>query len=112
LERALRDSAVAVAWLRFPQIPSSRAFGRDAAASPADYLSRVPADRARWKTIALEPRPYPGHIRDWRPPPPLLSDSQVGVGAFGLLAVALAAPPAWWLARRRRARQRLAGRQG
>jgi len=112
LERALRDSAVAVAWLRFPQIPSSRAFGRDAAASPADYLSRVPADRARWKTIALEPRPYPGHIRDWRPPPPLLSDSQVGVVAFGLLAVALAAPPAWWLARRRRARQRLAGRQG
>lgn len=112
LEHALRGSAVAVAWLRFPQIPSSRAFGRDAAASPKDYLSRVPADRARWKTIPLEPRPYPGHIRDWRPPPPLLSDSQVGVVAFGLLAVALAAPPAWWLARRRRARQRLAGRRG
>jgi hypothetical protein len=109
LERALRDSAVAVAWLRFPQIPSSRAFGRDAAASPADYLSRAPADRAQWKTIALEPRPYPDHIRDWRPPAPLLSDAQVGVAAFGLLGVALAAPPAWWMVRRRRARRRLAG---
>jgi hypothetical protein len=109
LERALTDSARAVAWLRFPQIPSSRAFGRDAAASPKDYLSRVPSDRSKWNTIPLEPRPYPDHIRDWRPPPPMLSDEQVGVVAFGMLLIALAMPPAWWIARRRRTRQRLAG---
>ena len=110
-ETRLRDSAVAVAWLRFPQIPSSRAWGRDPAVSPQDYLSRVPSDRSQWNTITLEPRALPGEPRDWRPPAPLLSDTQVGVAGFGLLAGLLALPPlAWWAWRRRRVRRLRGGR--
>jgi hypothetical protein len=59
LEREIKEDLVAVLWVRIPQIPSSRAFGRDPAGGVVDYFTRVPMDRSKWKTVPSYPRPFP-----------------------------------------------------
>ncbi|GEM_PF-1078370 len=58
-EQMLRDDVEAVLFFRIPQIPSSRAFGRDPVASLEEYRRRVPADRSRWNVVPVRPRPLP-----------------------------------------------------
>lgn len=58
-EQALAEDLLAVVWVRLPQIPSSREFGRDAAGGVIDYFHRAPLDRSQWKTVPTVPRPYP-----------------------------------------------------
>ncbi|WP_232417993.1 hypothetical protein [Methyloversatilis thermotolerans] len=64
LERTLADDVEAVIFVRVPQIPSSRAFGREPVASYDEYMARVPADRSRWIVRPAPPRPFPDELRD------------------------------------------------
>ncbi len=59
LEKEIKDDLLAVVWVRVPQIPSSRAYGRDPAGSVTDYFMRVPMDRSKWKTVPTVPRAFP-----------------------------------------------------
>jgi hypothetical protein len=63
-ERALRDDAVAVLFIRIPQIPSSRAFGTYPIVSFDEYRNRVPADRSKWKIVPVEARPFPEKLKE------------------------------------------------
>jgi hypothetical protein len=58
-EQALAEDLLAVVFVRLPQIPSSRKFGRDAAGGVVDYFSRVPLDHSKWQTVPSVPRPFP-----------------------------------------------------
>ncbi|HAH08210.1 MAG TPA: hypothetical protein DCM05_17075 [Elusimicrobia bacterium] len=58
-EKSVSEDVVALLWVRVPQIPSSRKFGRDPAGGVADYFTRVPLDRSQWQTVPTQPRPYP-----------------------------------------------------
>lgn len=58
-EKTLQEDLEAVYWVRLPQIPSSRALGRDPASGFLDYFGRVPLDRSKWQTVPSEPRPFP-----------------------------------------------------
>lgn len=59
LEKAIQEDLEAVYWVRMPQIPSSRATGRDPAGGFLDYFGRVPLDRSKWQTVPTQPRPFP-----------------------------------------------------
>lgn len=59
LERRIQEDLIAVLFVRLPQIPSSRKFGRDPAGSVTDYFLRVPADHSKWQTVPTSPRPFP-----------------------------------------------------
>jgi len=63
-ERALRDDAVAVLFIRIPQIPSSRSFGTYPVASYDEYRSRAPAKRSQWKIVPVDPGPFPDELRE------------------------------------------------
>ncbi|HWP23749.1 MAG TPA: hypothetical protein VNM15_06135 [Candidatus Binatia bacterium] len=82
-ERALRDDAVAVLFVRVPQIPSSRAFGTYPVASLEEYRNRLPADRSQWRTVPVDPRPFPDGLRDPLP-------RETSLGAWGYLAASIA----------------------
>jgi hypothetical protein len=58
-EKAIQEDLEAVYWVRLPQIPSSRAYGRDPAGGFLDYFGRVPLDRSKWQTVPTTPRPFP-----------------------------------------------------
>lgn len=55
-EREIQEDLVAIVFVRIPQIPSSRAFGRDPAGSFMGYVLRRP-DLSR--TVSNAPRPFP-----------------------------------------------------
>jgi hypothetical protein len=58
-ERELQDDLEALIFVRLPQIPSSRAFGRYPVASTEEYFHRTPLLHSRWKTVPSVPRPFP-----------------------------------------------------
>jgi hypothetical protein len=58
-EKEIQEDLVAILFVRLPQIPSSRAFGRDPAGGVFDYFTRTPLDHAKWKTTPSVPRPFP-----------------------------------------------------
>ena len=101
-EHLLRDEVEAIVFVRIPQIPSSRAFGSFPVASYDEYMARVPKNRADWKIIPVDARPFPDELRDREPSAPLLSDILVGALAFGGAFLCLAAPCVWRLRRRKR----------
>lgn len=68
LERVLADDVEALIYVRVPQIPSSRAFGRAPVASYEEYAARVPANRPDWIVRPAPPRPFPDELRDARAP--------------------------------------------
>lgn len=57
LEKKLKEDLVAVIWVRLPQIPSSRKFGREAVSSVTDYLFRTGGKIKQ--TVPTQPRPFP-----------------------------------------------------
>lgn len=59
LEKDIRDDLEAVLFVRLPQLPSSREFGRDPAGGVVDYFTRTPMDRSKWKTHPMPARPFP-----------------------------------------------------
>jgi hypothetical protein len=80
-ERMLRDDAVAVLFVRIPQIPSSRAFGTYPIGSFDEYRKRVPADRSQWKIVPVDARPFPDHLRE-----PLPAESRASAWEFWTLS--------------------------
>ncbi len=68
LERLLADDVEALIFVRIPQIPSSRAFGRAPVASYDEYTARVPDDRTQWVVRPAPPRHFPDALRDPQAP--------------------------------------------
>jgi hypothetical protein len=59
LEKRIKEDMVALIYLRVPQFPSSRPFGRDAAGDVFEYGRRLPKDMSKFRTIVNPKRPYP-----------------------------------------------------
>jgi hypothetical protein len=58
-ENQIREDLVAILFVRLPQIPSSRKFGREPVGGVIDYMLRAPTDRSKWQTVPSFPRPFP-----------------------------------------------------
>ena len=103
LARLLAQDLQALAFLRLPQFPSSRAFGSAPAVSTWEYRTLVPSDPAMAQIVPVPPRPFPDDLRDpdLRPPPWAPSDWATLV--WGLVVAAALAWALWrWLHRKRR----------
>jgi hypothetical protein len=61
LARMVAADVEAILFVRFPQFPSSRAFGDAPAVSPREYQSRLPAVP---KVVPVPDRPFPAALRD------------------------------------------------
>lgn len=64
LAAMLAQDVSALAFLRFPQFPSSRAFGGAPAATVWEYRSLVPNDPALMQIVPVPPRPFPAALHD------------------------------------------------
>lgn len=62
-EEWIREDVQTVLFVQIPQFPSSRAWGSAPVASLKEYEHRVPADRKQWKTVSVQPRPFPDQFR-------------------------------------------------
>jgi hypothetical protein len=99
LPRMLAADVDAIAFLRFPQWPSSRAFGDAPAVTPWEYRARIPRDPAKVQVVPVPPRPFPARLRDpdLLPLPRRPSDAVAATWSLvAMLAVVLAT---WWLLR-------------
>jgi hypothetical protein len=56
-EKMMQEDIVAVLWVRLPQIPSSRKFGREPVSGVTDYLLRTGGKIKQ--TVPTYPRPFP-----------------------------------------------------
>ena len=63
LARMLADDIDAIAFVRVPQFPSSRAFGDAPVVTPWEFQKRLPADRSKLQIIPVPPRPFPDSLR-------------------------------------------------
>lgn len=64
LAAMLAEDLLAVAGVRLPQIPSSRALGTWPAANPREYVAALPRDPLDLRVVPVPPRPFPGSLRD------------------------------------------------
>lgn len=96
LEQMLGADVDALALLHFPQFPSSRAWGADAAVSIREIHDRLPKDRRRLKIIPVPPRPFPPALREPGLRPPPLRGSEIA--AFVFAAISIVGIP--WIFRR------------
>jgi hypothetical protein len=87
LARMIAADIEAVAFLRFPEFPSSRAFGDAPAVTPWEYHARVPAEPGMAQIIPLPPRPFPPELRDPDLLPPPRPASDYAAMVWGLLSV-------------------------
>jgi hypothetical protein len=60
----LAQDLQALVFVRFPQFPSSRAFGDAPAVSTWEYRTLVPSDPAMVQIVPVPPRPFPAALRD------------------------------------------------
>ncbi len=104
LARMLAEDLDALAFVRFPQFPSSRAFGDAPAVTTWEYRSLIPNDPALVQIVPVPPRPFPDALRDpdliptaWRP-------SDYAALVWGVLSVVGIPFLLWRLWRWRRAR--------
>jgi hypothetical protein len=97
LEQALARDLVAVAYVHVPQLPSSRAPGSWAVASPAEYQGKVPKDPEDVQRVPVPPRPFPGNLRDPDLLPPGRRPSDFPLAVWTVAAVAAAIALAAWL---------------
>lgn len=107
-ERMLAEDVAAVVFVRIPQLPSSRAFGTFPVGSFDDYMARVPSDRAKWKIVPVDARPFPDELRDRPAERSMLSDTVVGLLAWAAAGSVVVVPIVWWWRRRREAKTRTA----
>lgn len=64
LARMLAEDIDAIAFVRFPQFPSSRAFGDAPAVTPWEFRSRLPSDPKLLQIIPVPARPFPKVLLD------------------------------------------------
>jgi hypothetical protein len=100
LARMLAEDLDALAFVRIPQFPSSRAWGDAPVVTLAEYRSRLPRDPAKLQIVPVPPRPFPDALRDpdLLPSPPHRSDRATAV--WGVLLV-VGIPWLLWRAWRR-----------
>jgi hypothetical protein len=106
LAHMLAQDMDALAFVRFPQFPSSRAFGDAPAVTTWEYKALIPNDPALMQIVPVPPRPFPEELRDpdlipspWRP-------SDYAVLVWGLLTVVGIPVVLWRLWRWRHMRRR------
>lgn len=92
----------ALAFLRFPQFPSSRAFGDAPAVSTWEYRTLVPSDPAMMQVVPVPARPFPAELRDPDLLPARWTPADYATLAWALLTVVGLPWAAWWWWRRRR----------
>lgn len=63
-EKQLQSDVEALVLVRIPQIPSSRAMGSNPVFSFDEFMQRTPPDRADWKIVPVDARPFPAELRD------------------------------------------------
>lgn len=95
-ETLLAQEVESITFVRVPQFPSSRAFGREPVASFDEYMARVPEDRKDWKIVPVEPWPFPDALMDLPPADAGLPDGIVGALAFSALVPVIVLPWAGW----------------
>ena len=100
-EELLKNDIAAIIFVRIPQVPSSRATGTFPVASIDEYMQRVPADKAQWKIVPVDPRPFPSAFVSADTEPEKRHNGALPFSAALLLAGVLGVR-AWW---RRRARK-------
>lgn len=99
-ERQLQSDVEALVLVRIPQIPSSRAMGSNPVFSFDEFMQRTPPDRADWKIVPVDPRPFPDELRD-PAVTPIASPSLVPWPVAAIVAAVIGV--AGWMRRRRRA---------
>ena len=103
LAAMLAQDALALALLRLPQFPSSRAFGDAPAISTWEYRTRVPNDPALAQIVPVPPRPFPAELRDPDLLPPRWTPADYATLVWALLSVVGVPLLVWrWWRRRRR----------
>jgi len=87
LGRMLTADVDALALLRIPQIPSSRAWGDAPVVDMREYRARLPRDRAKMQIVPVPPRPFPERLRDpdLQAPPPYPSERAALIWGIVLL---------------------------
>jgi hypothetical protein len=86
----LADDLDAIAFMRVPQFPSSRAFGDAPAVSAKEYQARVPKDPSLVQVVPVPPRAFPESLRDAdliRPRPHPSDYAALAWGAISLAAL-------------------------
>jgi hypothetical protein len=102
LEHLLAEDVDALALLRFPQFPSSRAWGAAAAISIQEIHDRLPRDRTQLKIIPVPPRPFPSSLRDPDLLPAPFRPSEIAAYVWAALSIVGIPWVAWRLWRRHR----------
>ncbi len=87
LARMLSEDLEALAFVRFPQFPSSRAFGDAPAVTTWEYKALIPNDPALVQIVPVPPRPFPESLKDPDLLPPRWRPSDYAVLVWGLLTV-------------------------
>lgn len=105
LAAMLAKDMSALAFLRFPQFPSSRAFGGAPAVSTWEYRSLVPNDPALMQIVPVPPRPFPAALRDADLLPPRWTPADCATLVWAVLTV-VGVPLLLWRWWRRRALRR------
>lgn len=101
-EADLRDDLEAIVFVRIPQFPSSRAFGRAPVLTLAEYQERVPKDKSQWQIVPVPPRPFPDEMKDPAAPHDRRPPSWYAMYAYPAV-LALIVTAVWrYRARRRR----------
>ena len=106
LAHMLAEDMDALAFVRFPQFPSSRAFGDAPAVTTWEYKSLIPNDPALVQIVPVPPRPFPEELRDPDLIPPPWRPSDYAVLVWGLLSVIGIPIVLWRLWRWRHMRRR------
>ena len=99
----LAQDLTALAFVRIPQFPSSRAFGDAPAATTREYKARIPDDPALAQAVPVPPRPFPAALRDPDLVPPVRHPSDRAMAIWGILSI-VGIPLLLWRAWRRRHR--------
>ena len=105
LGRMLAADLDAIAYVRIPQFPSSRAFGDAPVASIAEYRARIPADPSKAQIVPVPDRPFPAALRDADLLPAPVRGSDMALLVWSC-AIVVGIPLLCWRWWRRRQRQR------
>ena len=91
LAQWLRRDLRAIALVRIPQLPSSRAWGDAPVVSLAEYAARVPRDPAQRQIVPVPARPFPEALRDPDLLPPVPPPSALAERLWRALVLAVVA---------------------
>lgn len=105
LAAMLAMDVAGLAFLRFPQFPSTRAFGDAPAVSTWEYRTLVPNDPALMQIVPVPPRPFPDELRDADLLPPRWTPADYATVIWAVLTI-VGLPWLLWRWWQRRARRR------